>query len=199
MCNRYGFQNPLHKLLQIFGEAGMELAAPSSNLEPREEIRPTDRAPIIHADEGGGGVELEELKWGFRPFKPKAAPVINFRSEGRTFGKGRALAPASHFFEFTDPADPKQKRKDQWKFTAADGEPMMLAALWRGAEGDWDRSFTLLTRDAGADIGPFHTREIIVMPRELWRPWLLGESFRGDDLPGLPGGSLEVVKTWPLG
>jgi putative SOS response-associated peptidase YedK len=31
----------------------------------------------------------------------KGAPVINFRSEGRRFPKGRCLIPASHFFEFT--------------------------------------------------------------------------------------------------
>ena len=195
MCNRYGFQHPLHKLLRMFEEAGMRLEAPATNLEPREEIKPTDQAPIVIGD--GDGARLEEMRWGFRPFRPKAAPVINFRSEGRVFAKGRALAPASHFFEFTGPANPKQKRKDQWKFELTSGEPMMLAALARGPDGEWPTSFSLLTRDAGADIGPFHDREIIVVPREFWRPWLTGESFKGEDLPSLAGGSLNVNQTYP--
>ena len=38
--------------------------------------------------------------------------VINFRSEGRRFPKGRCLIPASHFFEFTGTKPPKSK----WKF-----------------------------------------------------------------------------------
>jgi hypothetical protein len=37
---------------------------------------------------------------------------LNFRSEKRSFGKGtRCLIPASHFFEFTAPTDPKQKQE----------------------------------------------------------------------------------------
>lgn len=73
----------------------------------------------------------------------------------------------------------------------------MLAALARGPDGEWPTSFSLLTRDAGADIGPFHDREIIVVPREFWRPWLTGESFKGEDLPSLAGGSLNVNQTYP--
>jgi putative SOS response-associated peptidase YedK len=61
----------------------------------------------------GEGVELVQLRWGFPPARPKAAPVINFRSEGRRFPKGRCLIPASHFFEFTGARPPKSK----WKFT----------------------------------------------------------------------------------
>jgi hypothetical protein len=53
------------------------------------------------------GVELVQLRWGFPPPRPKGAPVINFRSEGRRFPKGRCLIPASHFFEFTGTKSPK--------------------------------------------------------------------------------------------
>jgi len=196
MCNRYGYNNPLHRLREMFEQVDLHFAGPAPNLEPREEIRPTDPAPLVRAE--AGVIRLEEVKWGFSPARPKAAPVINFRSEGRTFGRGRALAPASHFFEFTEPADRKQKRKDQWRFTATDSDLFAMAALWRPAQADWPPSFTLLTREPGPDIAPYHNREIIILPQSLWRAWLTGESVEGDDLPPLPAGSLQVLKTWPL-
>lgn len=195
MCNRYGYNNPLHRLREMFEQVEMPFARATPNLEPREEIKPTDPGPLVRVEDGA--FRLEEVKWGFSPPRPKTPPVINFRSDGRTFSKGRALAPASHFFEFTEPTDKKQKRKDQWKFTAADSELFAMAALWRPAHDNWPASYSLLTREPGPDIAPFHSREIILVPKSLWRAWLTAESFKGDDLPPLPVGSLNVVRTWP--
>ena len=53
--------------------------------------------------------------------------MINFRSEGRRFPKGRCLIPASHFFEFTGTKSPKSK----WKFTRAGEQWFCFAGLWR--------------------------------------------------------------------
>ncbi len=63
--------------------------------------------------------------------------------------------------EFTAPEDPKQKRKDRWRFERIDTAPMALAALWRPPEGNQPTTFTLLTTDAGSDIAPLHKRQII--------------------------------------
>lgn len=79
----------------------------------RNDIWPTEPAPVIRRS--GEGIELVQLRWGFPPGRPKGAPVINFRSEGRRFPVGRCLVPASHFFEFTGSKSPKSK----WKFTKA--------------------------------------------------------------------------------
>jgi putative SOS response-associated peptidase YedK len=94
------------------------------NLEPRDDIWPTETAPVFRRREEGG--ELAQLRWGFPPGRPKAAPVINFRSEGR-FPKGRCLIPASHFFEFTGAKSPKSK----WKFTKPGEDRFCFAGLWR--------------------------------------------------------------------
>ena len=83
-----------------------------------------------------------QLRWGFPPARPKGAPVINFRSEGRGFPKGRCLIPASHFFEFTGTKPPKSK----WKFTKAGENWFCFAGLWRPMPGGGD-AFTLLTTD----------------------------------------------------
>jgi len=95
------------------------------NLEPRDDIWPTETAPVFRRREEGG--ELVQLRWGFPPARPKRAPVINFRSEGRRFPKGRRLIPASHFFEFTGTKSPKSK----WKFTKPGQDWFCFAGLWR--------------------------------------------------------------------
>ncbi len=104
MCNKYGYNAPHHRLREIFGQLQLPFRWPQAapNLEPLDEINPTDPAPVVRAFEDG--VRLDQLRWGFPPPRPKAGPVINFRSEGRRFTHGRCLAPATHFFEFTGPS-----------------------------------------------------------------------------------------------
>jgi len=113
MCNDFGNRVPYDDYLRAFSEIKVPLRWPKAapNLQPRDDIWPTDPAPVIRRREDG--VELVQLRWGFPPGRPKGAPVINFRSEGRRFPNGRCLIPASHFFESTGSKSPKSK----WKFT----------------------------------------------------------------------------------
>jgi putative SOS response-associated peptidase YedK len=150
---------------------------------------PTEIAPVLRRVDGG--VELAQLKWGFAPGRPKAPPVINFRSEGRRFDKGRCLVPASHFFEFTGAKSPKTK----WRFTKA-GEPWFcFAGLWRptpeaedGAEG----RFTLLTTAPGPDVAPYHERQPVVLDRADWAAWLDLSRPEGELLTPSAAGALHV-------
>ena len=77
------------------------------NLEPRDEIWPTDTASVIRAGEGGAA--LLQLPWGLAPGRPGGRAVINMRSEGRAFAHGRCLVPASHYYEFTGTKSPKTR------------------------------------------------------------------------------------------
>ena len=83
MCNDYGNHVPYDDYVQAFSQIRVPVRFPASppNLEPREDIWPTDRAPVIRRLEDGSN-EFTELRWGFPPGRPKGAPVINFRSEG---------------------------------------------------------------------------------------------------------------------
>lgn len=100
MCNDYGNRVPYSAYVEEFSQIRLPPILPKAalNLEPRDDIRPTELAPILRRH--GEGVELAQPRWDLAPSRPKAPPVINFRSGGRRFPNGRRLVPASHFFEF---------------------------------------------------------------------------------------------------
>jgi putative SOS response-associated peptidase YedK len=196
MCNLFENKTSFRDLIDAFGQYRAPILRPgpeaAPNLPPLDAVRPTDPAPVVRAI--GEGAELVRMRWGFVADRPKAGPVTNFRSEGRRFGHGRCLVPATAFFEFTGARSPKTR----WRFTEA-GQPWFcLAGLWRSfetADGPGDR-FTLLTTAPGPDMAPYHDRQVVVLPRETWRDWLDGGAEADLLRPG-PAGSLEVARDAP--
>jgi putative SOS response-associated peptidase YedK len=102
MCNDFGNHIPDSDDLAAFSQTRIPVKWPGAipNLQPRDDIWPTDKAPVIRRLEDGTN-EFDEIRRGFPPAQPKRPPVINFRSEGRRFPVGRCLIPASFFYEFT--------------------------------------------------------------------------------------------------
>ena len=188
MCNDYGNRIPYSAYLEAFSQLRIPVRFPQAapNLEPRDDIWPTETAPVIRQTEDGP--EFVQLRWGFPPARPKAAPVINFRSEGRRFLKGRCLVPASHFYEFTGSKSPKSK----WQFTKAGEEWFCFAGLWRPMPDGTGDAFTLLTTDPGPDVAPIHNRQVVVLERASWEAWLGTEQPEVELLRPLPAGSLTV-------
>lgn len=203
MCNAYGLRAPVHKIAETFSDLRIPLrfkAGAAPNLAERDPVRPTETAPVVRAD-GADGAVLTELRWGLAPARPKAGPVINFRSEGRSFAaESRALILASWFYEFTGDRYPKTR----WRFTkaGADGveeDPFAIAGVLRAAGGvdakgePWPASFSLLTVEPGPDVAPIHTRQIVILERADWRAWLHGEAPEASALlrPS-PAGTLSV-------
>lgn len=180
MCNEFRFEDSLADIIEAFSQLEMPLtwAGGAPNLEPRPSIRPTDPAYILTGQDGGA--HLRQLRWGF---PGPRGPVINFRSEGRGFPRGRCLVPAGGFFEFTGAKAPKSK----WLFEAADGGFLAIAGLIR------DERFTLLTCDPGPDIAPYHDRQIVILPREHWAAWL-DTSQPQPPIAPLPAGRLKVTQ-----
>ena len=171
MCNDYANHVPYDAYRAAFADLKIPVQFPraSPNLEPRDDIRPTDTAPIIRATDDGP--EFVQLPWGFPAAKPRGPPVINFRGERRRFTHGRCLIPASWFYEFTGKRYPKAK----WRFDRKDGEWMGIAGLWRPV-GDGG-AFTMLTVDPGPDIAAHHNWQIVVLGRQDWAAWLdLGQA-----------------------
>src|SRR5438552_17524282 len=94
MCNDFGNRVSYAQYVDGFSQLKLPVrfnpARP--NLEPRDEIWPTETAPVLQVT--GEGLELSSLRWGLAA-KLGAKPVINMRSEGKRFEQGRCLVPAS--------------------------------------------------------------------------------------------------------
>jgi len=184
MCNNYRLTERV-PAEEVFDS----LEAPEGwpNFEPREDIRITDRAPIVRA--GASGFELLQRRWSWPG--PGGKPVYNFRSEGRQFGHGRCVILADGFYEFTAHTDPKSKRKHKWLFTLK-GQPWFgIAGLWR-SDATVGEAFTMLTVEPSPDVAPYHNRSIVVLPPAECARWLDPATAERDVLKPLPAGSLAV-------
>ncbi len=196
MCNDYRLLVDIASIVEDFDDLKIKINMPEGkpNVAAREDVRITDVAPIVRtsAEATRGTGELINRRWSWPGAKGK--PVYNFRSEGRSFVSHRCLVLADGFYEFTDPADPKQKRLDKWLFTMADHNWFCMAGIWReSAEGE---AFTLLTMDAGPDIAPYHHRQIIPLARDRWADWLDPDVPAEAVLRWLPKGSLPVTQVY---
>jgi putative SOS response-associated peptidase YedK len=195
MCNLYSNKVAPDAIARTFEQLRIPLHLPEGmpNLEPRDEIRITDRAPILRWS--GEAAELVQRRWSWAGAGGK--PVYNFRSDGREFANsqrgGRCLIVADGFFEFTTPTAPRSdKRKDRWRFTVAGRDWFCIAGLWRTAEAG--EAFTMLTTEPGPDVSPYHHRQVAVIAEGHWRAWLDGSGSARELLGPCPGGMLEVEK-----
>ena len=188
MCNLYTQSKSPDEIARLFREAQIDLRFPEGvpNLEPRE-IRITDPAPIVRPL--GDGFDLVVRRWSWPGQGGK--PVYNFRSDGREFSTGRCLIVADGFYEFTTPADPKQKRKDRWLFAPASGGLLAIAGLVRDDPGRGE-AFTMLTTEPGPDVAPYHGRQVAVLRPDQWKSWLTYERPASQLLGPAPAGTLEV-------
>ena len=192
MCNDYRSRVELGTIGQEFSDLRIPLVFPEGapNLEPRDDIRITDRAPILRW--GEGAAELVQRRWSWPG--PSGRPVYNFRSEGRDLRSGRCLVVADGFYEFTTPAEPrKDKRKDKWLFTVRGESWFCIAGLWR-PDPKVGEAFTLLTTEPGPDVAPYHNRQIVIVPRPLWRRWLDGSAPAEEVLGPSSAGTLAVAR-----
>jgi putative SOS response-associated peptidase YedK len=190
MCASFAATASYRDYVEALGAVRLPLVWPrpeaAPNLEPRDPVRPTDPAPVIRLRDDG--VELVQMRFGFKPARPKAGPIINFRSEGRRFGRGRCLVPVSWFYEYTGEKYPKTR----WKIFRP-GEPFFcLAAICRAGEGDWPESFSLLTIEPGPDVAPYHNRAVVALAPADWPGWLDGSTSEAELLRPQPAGTLTV-------
>jgi putative SOS response-associated peptidase YedK len=188
MCNEYESITPWEEYSAMMAaiDAGMPSSQSADDLPALRSVRIGDTAPVMRA--AGNVVELTPMRFGFPPPRPKAAPVFNFRSEGRSFANSnRCLVPASAFFEFTGSKYPKTKHR----FTSTAWPILAIAGLWRDGGTDATPAFTMLTTDPGPDVSPIHDRQIVILAPEQWLAWLYLSQTEAELLMPLPAGSLQ--------
>ena len=188
MCN----QIEQHIAWQAYCEAmqAVELGVPSVqtdlDLPARDTVNIRDLAAVIRP--AGNGVELAAMRFGFPP-SGRGGPIFNFKSEGRRFrDNSRCLIPASAFFEFTGSKYPK----DRHRFTPSAAPFLCIAGLWRPANDDGPPDFTMLTTEPGADVAPYHNRQVVILAREDWPAWLYLTKTEAELLRPSPAGSFHI-------
>jgi len=190
MCNDYGIDIPFRLFVEAFSELRipLDLSRGIPNLQPRDEIWPTERAPIVRWD--GAAASIDNIRWGLKPHAPKRPPVINMRGEGRAFSRGRCLIPASHYFEFSGAKSPKTR----WRFNKS-GEDWFCIAGVLGDGDDGGRPVDAFTMLTVPDVAPIHDRQVCVLERRDWRGWLDGALEAREVLTPSPAGTFVVAKS----
>ena len=189
MCNLYRLEKNPDAIRRLFADIQIPLTFPEGipNLQSRE-VRISEKAPIVKFDRGRGVAELVERRWSWPA--PTGKPVFNMRSDGREFSRDRCLVIADAFFEFTTPADPKQKKKECWLFRPA--TDFAIAGIVRD-DPKVGEAFTLLTVPSGPDITPYHNRQIALLSPTQWRGWLDGSVSSKELLSPAEAGYLTVA------
>lgn len=191
MCNDYE-QHVTHKqYLEAIKALELDTTDAAAELPRADDIRIGDSGPVLRA--AGNGVEIVSMHFGWPPPRPRAAPVFNFKSDGRHFDKSkRCLVILSGFFEFAGSKSPKTKHR-----FSLNGLPVMaIAGLW-SEDGAGALSFTMLTTEPGPDIAPYHDRQVCVILPEDWAHWLFLTKPEEELLKPLPAGTLDVVTVRP--
>lgn len=153
MCGRYALHaNPDVIALQFGLDAVPELA-------PRYNIAPATAVLIVR----DGKASLAH--WGLRrKFANLRAETLAQKFPG-PYRNGRALVPASGFYEWQSTAG----RKQPYYFFSKQEALLGLAAIW---ESD---SFSLITTEPNATLRNIHDRMPVIIAREDYGAWLAGE------------------------
>ena len=215
MCNEFARRITPEQLRAGWGVTDAKLLFPEgmSNMPELDSIRITDMSVILRAAAGEtGAAELVARRWSWPG--PGGKPVYNFRSDGREFENkatsGRCLIPADAFYEYTDqPADEvapsdlfgtpaaakpaKKQPKAKWEFSFPGFDWFCIAGLWR-TDPTVGEAWTMLTTEPGADIAPYHDRQIVLLTPPDYARWLSGAAPAAELCKPLPAGTLAVKR-----
>lgn len=205
MCGRYILQRDPAGLADYY-----KTAPPTPNFAASWNLAPTQEGMVVRRHPQTGARHLDVLRWGLVPHWAKdaagAARLINARSETlldkpsfrEAFVKRRCLVPMDGFYEWH--AEGKTKRP--FAVALRDGAPMTVAGLWEGwkqPDGQWLRTYTVLTTASAGRQALMHPRMPVILPREAWGRWL-GEAPAGqEELLGLLRPAEDsLLAFWPV-
>lgn len=204
MCGRYALELDADGLLRSYA------AQPTKTFdwEPVFSIAPRTKAPVVreHLDDEGQLQRTVELaRWGFTPAwaKAKGPRPINARFETAptngmfraAFASSRAVVPMSGYYEWVETDDGKQP----YYVHATDEKLLHAAGLTtaeQNADGNWDVTFTIITREARDAAGDVHDRMPAFLEEDLMAEWLApGKLEKGEreQLHGALGGVSEQI------
>ena len=169
---------------------------PALNLEPRDQVRPTQAAPIVTLSNNDTPT-VWNARWWFVPwfhsgklkdwkattFNARAETVATSRAYRDAFARRRCLIVADGWYEWMGPRENGSGKKQPWLFTPRDREPIAFAGIWDRCETIDDgtvESFSIITQPAGAPLNGYHDRAPVVLFGDEWRRWLDPAAEVGD-------------------
>jgi len=188
MCNLYTLRPwEVRNLFEHHKLIGHEWADVVGSRNDTMDVYPNRSAGVVV--EKGGQRVVNEMLWGFPPFKPGAGYGTNFRTLKLKMWRDwldrehRCVVPASAFAE----PDRNTAKPVLWRwFERADGQPFFFAGIWRPWTGDrgtkkqpkvGDHSlFSIMTTEPNGIVQPIHEKAMPVMlmtPDDVDR-WLRG-------------------------
>ena len=201
MCGRIALYSEPDFLARVFDAVlGLDVephGRPSWNIGPMRSVLAVadvggspdpgerDGAPVgVHR-------ELGRYRWGLVPswakdpsmgnraFNARAETVASKPSFRSAFTARRLAVVADGFYEWKPGPD---RQRQPYYFTRADGRPIALAGLWEqwwggpSASGTPEtpplRTCTVITTEAGPDMGDIHHRMPVVLEPEVLEEWL---------------------------
>ena len=173
MCGRYKMTVSRQMLERIFGATG------SADFTARDQVFPTQTAPVLVQEADEDGLSLLPMEWGFVPFyecSAKPRGLINTRSETvaekaafrSAFATRRCIIPAEGFYEW------EKKSRARYYYAPKSGL-FALAGLWQ-APLDGRPGFTILTTQANGMVAPVHDRMPVILSHNAIGAWLSAES-----------------------
>lgn len=182
MCGRYVLARPVEELVEVFGVDAVEVEwTPSYN------VAPTRLVPVVAVATDPPLRKLAPFRWGLVPMWADSPAVgsrfVNARAEHLAtsgayrdaYARRRCLIPADGFYEWQGEAGTTRR---PWYFTRADGSPIGLGGLferWRGPDGAWLLSCTIITTEANHRVGEVHDRMPVIVQAGDFDAWLARE------------------------
>jgi putative SOS response-associated peptidase YedK len=200
MCGRYFQARGSGDIARYFGTTN---AVP--NLIPSFNKAPTQEGLVVRRHPETGARHLDGLRWGLVPRRAKdatgAARMMNARGESvaekpafrDAFAKRRCLVPMDGFYEWRT----EGKSKQPFACSLKSGEPMACAGLWEGwkqPDGDWLRTYSIITCAAAGRQALLHERVPVILPRDVWDDWLEGD----DPTALLKPAEDSLLAFWPV-
>jgi putative SOS response-associated peptidase YedK len=166
------------------------------------DAKPSSTLPVVRRHPETGVPTIDKLKWGLIPHWMKARPEIrpiNARAEtvgekrmfSDAYAKRRCIVPMNAFYE-------RDSRRKLHAFGMANGEPFGVAGIWenwRNANGEWERTFCIITVAANDLVGPIHDRMPAIIPAEQHARWLSDEPDPRDLLKPFPSDQMMLLRS----
>jgi len=178
---------------RLFGIRG-----PFPNFPARYNLAPTQDGPVVRLNPETRQRQMDLLRWGLIPSWAKEAKIgnslINARAETvatkpafrNAFAKGRrCLVAADGFYEWKKDED---GTKQPWRITMKSGGPFAFAGLWenwKDPEGNWVRTFTIITTGPNELMERIHNRMPVILHPDNFGHWLGEKDAPADFLLGL--------------